>query len=67
MRAQPYELRFYRKDGAFSLLCMVSFTSDNHAVSSARLLLDDNLPTAAVWQDDRLIANVMRPSSQLAA
>jgi hypothetical protein len=61
----PYEIRFYRCDGSFSVLCLVNFASDRHAVSSARLLLDDQLPTAAVWQENRLVADVRRP--QLAA
>ena len=67
MRAQPYEIRFYRNTGKLSLLWMINFASDRHAMSSARLLLDDTLPTATVWQDGRAVGELAWIPAQIAA
>jgi len=64
---QSYEVRFYRLNGVFSVHCFANFASDRHAVSSTRLLLDEKLPMAAVWQEGRLVAEVSRLSPELAA
>ena len=63
----PYEIRFYRGNGDFSLLCLVNFTSDRHAVSSARLLLDAQLPLAEVWQEGRRVADLSWAPPKIAA
>jgi hypothetical protein len=55
---QAYEIRFYRGSGALSVLCLVNFASDRHAISSTRLLLNEALPQAAISLEGRAVADV---------
>jgi hypothetical protein len=53
-----YEVLLFRPDGVLSVVCLASFASDRHAISSARLLLDERLPAARLRQDERPVADL---------
>jgi hypothetical protein len=57
---QTYEIRLHRADGEYSASCFSAFISDLDALASARVLLNERLPTAAVWEDARRVGEVHR-------
>ena len=61
---QSYEIRLHRADGEYSASCFSAFVSDRDALASARMLLNERLPSAAVWADARRVGQVYRGAQQ---
>jgi hypothetical protein len=61
---QSYEIRLHRADGEYSASCFSAFVSDRDALASARVLLNERLPSAAVWSDARRVGQVYRGAPQ---
>ena len=61
---QSYEIRLHRADGEYSASCFSAFVSDRDALASARMLLNERLPSAAVWADTRRVGQVYRCAPQ---
>jgi len=61
MRA--YEIRLHRADGEYSASYFSAFFSDQDAMASARLLLNERLPSAAVWADTGRVGQVYRAAT----
>jgi hypothetical protein len=61
---QSYEIRLHRPDGGYSASCFSAFISDRDAMASARALLSEKLPSAAVWDDTRRVGQVYRSAAQ---
>jgi hypothetical protein len=57
---QSYEIRLHKADGEYSASCFAAFVSDRDAMASARMLLNERLPSAAVWADTRRVGQVYR-------
>jgi len=66
---RPYEIRLHRTDGEYSASYFSAFFSDQDALASARLLLNERLPSAAVWTDTGRVGQVYRaaPNARLAS
>jgi len=62
---QDYEIRLHRIDGEYSASYFSAFFSDQDALASARLLLNERLPTAAVWTGTRRVGQVYRAAPNL--
>jgi|KBSMisStaDraftv2_1062788.scaffolds.fasta_scaffold1139263_2 hypothetical protein len=62
---RDYEIRLHRADGEYSASYFSAFFSDQDALASARLLLSERLPSAAVWTDKGRIGQVYRAASKL--
>jgi len=60
---QSYEIRLHRAEGEYSASCFSAFVSDRDALASARVLLNERLPSAAVWNDARRVGQVYRSAS----
>jgi hypothetical protein len=61
---QSYEIRLHRTDGEYSASCFSAFISDRDALASAKVLLSERLPSAAVWQEARRVGEVFRHARQ---
>ena len=61
---QSYEIRLHRADGEYSASCFSAFVSDRDALASARMLLNERLPSASVWSDARRVGQVFRGAQQ---
>jgi hypothetical protein len=61
---RSYEIRLYRADGEYSASCFSAYISDRDAMASARVLLTERLPSAAVWEDARRVGDVHRSAKQ---
>ena len=61
---QSYEIRLHRADGEYSASCFSAFVSDRDALASARVLLNERLPSAAVWEGWRRVGQVYRSAPQ---
>jgi hypothetical protein len=57
---QNYEIRLHRTDGEYSASYFSAFYSDQDALASARILLSERLPSAAVWNDKERVGAVYR-------
>jgi hypothetical protein len=57
---QNYEIRLHRSDGEYSASYFSTFYSDRDALASARTLLNEGLPSAAVWNDKERVGQVYR-------
>lgn len=60
---QSYEIRLHRSDGEYSASFFSTFYSDRDALASARTLLNEGLPSAAVWNDKERVGQVSRAAS----
>jgi hypothetical protein len=61
---QNYEIRLHRSDGGYSVSYFSAFYSDQDALTSARILLNERLPSAAVWNDRERVGQVYRAASK---
>lgn len=59
---RSYEIRLHRADGGYSASCFGAFVSDRDALASAKILLSERLPSAAVWDENRRVGQVYRRS-----
>lgn len=57
---QNYEIRLHRTDGGYAISYFSAFYSDQDALASARILLNEHLPSAAVWNDKERVGQVYR-------
>jgi len=64
---QSYEIRLHKADGEYSASCFSAFVSDRDALASALILLNERLPSAAVWAEARRVGEVYRRQHQSAA
>lgn len=62
---QNYEIRLHRIDGEYSVSYFSAFYSDQDALASARILLNERLPSAAVWNDKERVGQVYRAAPQM--
>jgi len=62
---QNYEIRLHRTDGEYSVSYFSAFYSDRDALASARTLLNEHLPSAAVWNDKERVGQVYRAAPRL--
>jgi hypothetical protein len=62
---QSYEIRLHRADGEYSASCFSAFVSDRDALASAQILLNEHLPSAAVWAEARRVGEVYRSARQV--
>jgi hypothetical protein len=61
---QSYEIRLHRADGGYSASCFSAFVSDRDALASAKVLLNERLPSAAVWEGGRRVGQVYRSAAR---
>jgi len=61
---QSYEIRLHKVDGEYSASCFSAFVSDRDAMASAQVLLNERLPSAAVWSEARRVGVVYRGARQ---
>ena len=61
---QSYEIRLHKADGEYSASCFSAFVSDRDALASAQVLLNERLPSAAVWAEARRVGEVYRSARQ---